>query len=449
MSLLSRKPKTGRRSLKRSRRGFLEVLEQRLLLFSDPFFSAHEWPAAVDLELFVENSAAGEILTLVDRSSKVALASAPLSDISGPVRMVGLPHDDTLLLALQPLYVNTHLPQRILFDGGAGTDTLLGPSDDATWNITGPNSGNLGGPGIVEFSSVENLTGHADNEDTFVVTATSHISGVIGGGAGGFDSIVLDGGTFDSVTYTAFDVHSGTNDRDGAVLTYAGLEPITDTSTVADRVISTAGTAPGELPDVGLLGDDVDDRATLTDNGNGTLTLAPESPFFTFESVTVIDPIVNGQDGKAEVVIAGAVVAKDVTISAEKITVSSNISATPSTLGNTLDASLLTILPTAAITFDNTTLTAASLTARATVAVTAAFEDDADDSDTDTTSDAAVTVAYGLVDTTVKSRPRWVQSVDHRSCVSTTQLSSIYFLIPHQFTDRQACRRQSGYEGSP
>ena len=38
------------------------------------------------------------------------------------------------------------------------------------------------------------------------------LSGVMDGGDGGFDSLVLNGGTFESVTYVAFDAHSGTID---------------------------------------------------------------------------------------------------------------------------------------------------------------------------------------------------------------------------------------------
>ena len=52
--------------------------------------------------------------------------------------------------------------------------------------------------------------------------------------------------------------------------------------TVADRVISTAGTFPATLPDIGFVGGNIDDEATLTDNGNGTLTLASVSTIPTF-----------------------------------------------------------------------------------------------------------------------------------------------------------------------
>ena len=100
---------------------------------------------------------------------------------------------------------------------------------------------------------------------------------------------------------------------------------------------------PASLPDVGLLGDDLDDRATLTDNGS-SLTLAPVGLFLTFESVTFnnptnsltidlsgdlgvpffskdvltinsfdiagVDLIVDGEDGKDEVIVSGAVIAR-------------------------------------------------------------------------------------------------------------------------------------------
>ena len=57
-----------------------------------------------------------------------------------------------------------------------------------------------------------------------------------GGGPGDFDTLVLTGGTVGSLVYTATDAHSGTVSVDGKLITYAGLEPITDKLAVADRV---------------------------------------------------------------------------------------------------------------------------------------------------------------------------------------------------------------------
>jgi hypothetical protein len=265
---------------------------------------------------------------------------------------------DTLDYSVQTLSLTLDLSSGDLLGiesivGGGGDDTLLGTTADATWNITGTDSDDVAG---ISFSSFENLTGQADNEDTFIVSTNGSLSGLMDGGDGGFDSMVLDGGSFNSVEYTAFDAHSGLIDRDGVVLNYAGLEPITDTSTVADRVISTSS---------------LDDRATLTDNGS-TMTLAPVSPFFTFESVTFNDPtnsltinlggdsgipfisqdvltinsfdapgvdlIMNGQGGLDVVNIAGSVTADAVTINAETINVSGTVNVTDDVMLNAVSA---------------------------------------------------------------------------------------------------------------
>ncbi len=52
----------------------------------------------------------------------------------------------------------------VTFDGGAGDDTLVGPSADTTWSITGRDKGSVAG---LSFTGVENLTGARDNRDTF------------------------------------------------------------------------------------------------------------------------------------------------------------------------------------------------------------------------------------------------------------------------------------------
>jgi Ca2+-binding RTX toxin-like protein len=224
--------------------------------------------------------------------------------------------------------------------GGSGEDTLLGLAADSTWNITGEDSGKVAG---VAFSGFENLTGAADNKDTFIFAEGGSLSGLLDGGAGGLDTLVLDGGIFNTVVYTATGPDSGTIDRDGDVITYAGLEPITDNSGVADRILELSVWS---------------DTATLVDNFDGTMTLSTNSGIIpTFESITFDDPtssltinlggdedipflskdvltinsfdvagvdlIVNGEDGTDEVEIVGAVNADDVTINAEQITIDS------------------------------------------------------------------------------------------------------------------------------
>ncbi|MBK5565795.1 LEPR-XLL domain-containing protein [Ensifer sp. SSB1] len=363
---------------------------------------------------------------------------------------------------------------KVLLSGGAGSDAVIGPPVDTNWNITGLNAGNVSG---VSFVEVENLRGSADNEDTFFVSAGGGLTGVMDGGAGGFDSLVLDGGVFQSVTYVATGPASGTITRDGQVLRYDGLEPITDNTVVADRIIATS---------------DFDDEARLKDNGDGTLTLESLSLIPTFEKVTFAKPTnsltiklgadlgipllskdvltvtgVNlgaasftvfgenaadtaGDDGKDEVLIEGTNTFGAVVVHAEKITVSGNVSATTVTLvalaeddgkitggayfatpeaiidlsGATITASgavqisatadatvsastadvgplegvIVTVLPEARIKFDNSTLTAASLSAGSSVSVSLTAADEGDASENDTTKDAAVSVTVVLSD---------------------------------------------------
>jgi hypothetical protein len=382
----------GKRNLERRRRSLrFEALEPRLLLSADLTYNA---VASGDLTLRASDlDGIGTLELVVTDEPGVVLASQAIASIDGSsgygARIDAAGHDITLRIDASAELAG--IAGGIVFVGGDGTSALAGADLENTWLLAGEGSGGVGsvsfsgvekliGGGAADtlagaagdtlwsisgldagevagmlFAGMENLQGAADNEDTFVVGEFGGLSGVMDGGAGGFDSMVLSGGTFSTVEYLATGPQSGFIVRDGAVLAYDGLEPITDTSTVADRVISTAGTAPASLPDVGLLGDDRDDRATLTDNGDGTLTLAPVSPFFTFETVTFNDPtnsltinlsgdldipflskdvltvnsfdvagvdlIVNGEEGKDEVAVVGAVNARNVTINAELITV--------------------------------------------------------------------------------------------------------------------------------
>ena len=89
-------------------------------------------------------------------------------------------------------------------------------TDDTSWEISAADAGKMvfGGSEIA-FSGIENLEGAADNEDTFTVTEGGSLSGVMDGGAAGFDTLVLNGGSYDTVVYTVTGPTSGTIDRDG------------------------------------------------------------------------------------------------------------------------------------------------------------------------------------------------------------------------------------------
>ncbi|HBL58395.1 MAG TPA: hypothetical protein DDZ80_07715, partial [Cyanobacteria bacterium UBA8803] len=71
----------------------------------------------------------------------------------------------------------------------AGGSTLVGPSQDTSWNITGVNSGNLNNffPNTLTFSNIENLTGSSGN-DTFLFSEGATVTGLISD-IGGIDTL--------------------------------------------------------------------------------------------------------------------------------------------------------------------------------------------------------------------------------------------------------------------
>ncbi|NBX30342.1 hypothetical protein EBR04_07870, partial [bacterium] len=316
------------------------------MLAGDPFFSAALAQSGFDLSLRVDTS--GEhVLRLVDTNSGDVVAQTPIDAITGPVLIVGSDHGDVLRIDVAPSYLRERVPGGVAFEGRAGSDRLRGPSADVSWYVTATNRGSIDGDDDVAtaeilFNGVENLSGAALNEDTFVVLGSAGIDGEIDGGFGGFDSLAFQGGSFQSVAYSATGPDSGTIDRDAVRITYAGLEPILDLADIADLVIDTG---------------DRDDRARLTDNGK-TLTLAP-SGFKSFETVVfkkptnsltitlgddigiplfsrdvlTIDAVdlsgvavtVNGQKGVDEVAFAGNLTCGNLTVNAETIAVNKGV----------------------------------------------------------------------------------------------------------------------------
>ncbi|MFT4837570.1 MAG: cell division septation protein DedD, partial [Nonlabens sp.] len=142
-------------------------------------------------------------------------------------------------------------PVAVTVDLAGGTDTLVGPSTDQVWLVTGGNAGSVVG---VTFASAEQLVGAADNEDTFEVAAGGAISGVIEGGSGGFDTITVDGAGSALLHSVITGLDSGTITRDSDVVTYAGMEPV--------------GLVGGTDPAV--TGTSLTDDFLIEDNGNAT-----------------------------------------------------------------------------------------------------------------------------------------------------------------------------------
>src|SRR6266850_4105126 len=216
---------SGRRKLQ------FEQLEPRLLLNAHPL--ALVAAAVRDFSVQIVDDHGTPTIQIVDQhaanpGSRV-LASQALADTSS-VLIQGSDQNDTL--TLDASVVAMGLP--IDFIGGGGSDTLIGPRVDSTWNVTGANAGTLG---RVTFSGVENLIGAAGNQDTFVFTPGGSLGGIVDGGAGGFDTIVLDGGTYSRVVYRGTGPNSGTIQRDTDLISYAGVEPISDNMDATNRII--------------------------------------------------------------------------------------------------------------------------------------------------------------------------------------------------------------------
>lgn len=64
-----------------------------------------------------------------------------------------------------------------IIGGGSTHDTLVGPSGNATWNVTALDTGTVNS---VAFSGFENLTGNS-GDDTFVIAASGRLSGKLSG----------------------------------------------------------------------------------------------------------------------------------------------------------------------------------------------------------------------------------------------------------------------------
>ncbi len=129
-----------------------------------------------------------------------------------------------------------------VLDGGAGTNTLTGPNQNATWNVTGANTGNIAGGVVASFQNIQNLTGGTANDD-FVFSNAATLSGTVDGGAGA-DTLNL------SAYLTAQNaLLTGTGAIDG----FAGsVGALTTAFTDIDTLIGSATAAPQTLTGANL-----------------------------------------------------------------------------------------------------------------------------------------------------------------------------------------------------
>jgi len=316
------------------RKPVLEALESRLLLSADPLgaFAALDAYGVLALQL-----GGGDDHALVERVGESAaggeIVAVTLGSVTqhygdqffGIVRLLidaGAGND---WLRLVGVTVGTEII------GGLGTDTFEWQRADATWSITAPDAG------VVEtasFDSFERLVGSDDHRDTFVLAADAVVSGGIEGGAGADDSLVILGGDYQNVTYTATGAGSGTIAMDGREIAYDGIEPVTLAATAVHLTVNaTAG------DDAVRLQDDADSGRSLLRSETGTFAdLSFDAPTASLtidlgagdDRITVgtFDRLsaaldVRGGDGRDRIDFAGAVATHggDLSAAAEAIAV--------------------------------------------------------------------------------------------------------------------------------
>ncbi|MEJ2167167.1 MAG: hypothetical protein P8X90_16690, partial [Desulfobacterales bacterium] len=132
-----------------------------------------------------------------------------------------------------------------LFAGGGGDDSLIGPGGDTVWRISEADGGELhdmaAGERLAGFTGIENLTGGADNEDAFIFGPAGSLSGVIDGGTGGYDSLLIQAAADGSavvVPAVADNTAVETRTYDGRTINYRKLEPFVGTAGPGSVIIN-------------------------------------------------------------------------------------------------------------------------------------------------------------------------------------------------------------------
>jgi Ca2+-binding RTX toxin-like protein len=133
-----------------------------------------------DIKLvIVGDAAANQFAALTDTSLSVnghAYSFTKLGSGSS-LTIAGQGGNDKLSVMTQPAY-------DVLFNGGGGVNTLVGPSTDNAWNIVTVNGGNLNpATSSFLFGNVQNLTG-GTGADTFNIKSGGALSDNIDGGGG-------------------------------------------------------------------------------------------------------------------------------------------------------------------------------------------------------------------------------------------------------------------------
>ena len=140
--------------------------------------------------------------------------------------------------------------------GGAGSDTITGPTIDSIWRIDSENAGVIENAGttVLSFSAIENLTGAATRRDVFIVEKEGRIAGTVAGSSAGLGGLIVQNPDDEDDSFTVVNPESGGQSKTVTVhaktVTYAGLNPLVHGAPDTDAVI-----AGGEVDGQWRLGD--------------------------------------------------------------------------------------------------------------------------------------------------------------------------------------------------
>jgi hypothetical protein len=141
---------------------------------SDKIFSVDFNAGGETHSMTAADTVAGVTLNLGSGTNAVTL-NALDPGFKGTVTINGGPDGDTVTANARTG------PGIYTFNGGGGTDKLIGPNSGIKWSITGEDAGSADGATL--FHDVENITGGSGADD-FTVVADGSISGQIDGGNG-------------------------------------------------------------------------------------------------------------------------------------------------------------------------------------------------------------------------------------------------------------------------
>ncbi len=197
--------------------------------------------------------------------------------------------------------------QTVTATGGGGNDTYFIRTDPSGSFVQFyENNPTLTGVPTYTASraALSSIVVNGDGGDDRLTLSFANGNPITGGGVtydGGSngatgDDLRLQGGTFGTVTYTATGSGSGTVSLDGSLITYTGLEPITDNTSASNRIftINIPGAQTVHVGDDGIAANGV---SRIDSGGTGG-----------FETVTFANPTtsltVNTGDGDDTIVLA-------------------------------------------------------------------------------------------------------------------------------------------------